>query len=150
MNIDDIRAAIRPAVLSDDFFEACRIMEKAAGIEEPFVARRFEQMASKIAMMWLVYEPADRAESLRYWLAVERMWPMLKIGKETPSTAADRRRPDHTVPCLAKPGLAGPDPALPSQAVPYPALPEPDYAGQAQMVAPLSKINAKEISQVPG
>ncbi len=35
MNIDDIRAAIRPAVLSDDFFEACRIMEKAAGIEEP-------------------------------------------------------------------------------------------------------------------
>src|SRR5258707_9656122 len=82
MNIDDIRAAIRPAVLSDDFFEACRIMEKAAGIEEPFVARRFEQMASKIAMMWLVYEPADRAESLRYWLAVERMWPMLKINSK--------------------------------------------------------------------
>jgi hypothetical protein len=83
MNIEAIRAAVRPAVKCDDFFEACRIMEKAAGIEEPFVARRFEQMASKIAMMWLVYEPADRAESLRYWLIVERMWPMLKInGKE--------------------------------------------------------------------
>jgi hypothetical protein len=82
MNIEAIRAAIRPAVLSDDFFEACGIMETAAGIEEPFVVRRFEEMSSRLAMMWLVYEIDDRAESLRYWLAVERMWPMLKINRK--------------------------------------------------------------------
>jgi hypothetical protein len=82
MNIESIRAAVRPAVKCDDFFEACRIMEKAAGIEEPFVARRFEEMSSKLAMMWLVYEIEDRAESLRFWLIVERMWPMLKINSK--------------------------------------------------------------------
>src|SRR5258706_3301347 len=92
MNIDDIRAAIRPAVLSDDFFEACRIMEKAAGIEEPFVARRFEQMASKIAMMWLVYEPADPAESLRHLLALERMWPLLEINSQEDSQGSGLTR----------------------------------------------------------
>ena len=80
MNIEAIRAAIRPAVLSDDLFEACRIMERAAGIEEPFVVRRFEDMAARIAGMWLVYEIEDRAESLRHWLIAERRWPALKIG----------------------------------------------------------------------
>jgi hypothetical protein len=80
MNIDAIRAAIRPAVLSDDLFEACRIMERAAGIEEPFVVRRFEDMAARIAGMWLVYDIEDRAENLRYWLIAERLWPALKIG----------------------------------------------------------------------
>jgi len=84
MNIEAIRAAVRPAVKCDDFFEACRIMEKAAGIEEPFVVQRFEEMAWYIAFKWAAfYEREDRAESLRYWLIVERMWPTLKInGKE--------------------------------------------------------------------
>ncbi len=57
MNIEAIRAAVRPAG---------RIMEKAAGIEEPFVVRRFEEMAWHIAFKWAAfYEPEDRAESLR-------------------------------------------------------------------------------------
>ena len=86
MNIDAIRAAIRPAILTDDLFEACRIMETAAGIEEPLLPRQFPEMASRLAIHWeLFYEPADRAESLRYWLIVERLWPMLEInGKEIP------------------------------------------------------------------
>ena len=71
MNIDAIRAAIRPAVLSEDFFESCTIMEQAAGIE-PFVARRFPEMATRLAMMWLVFEIEDRAESLRHRLIIER------------------------------------------------------------------------------
>jgi hypothetical protein len=81
MNIEAIRAAVRPAVLSDDLFEACRIMETAAGIEEPFVVRRFPEMAWHIELKWAAfYEPEDRAASLRHWLIVERMWPMLKIN----------------------------------------------------------------------
>ena len=82
-----IRAAFRPAVLSDDLFEACRIMETAAGIDEPFVVRRFEEMSSRLAMMWLVYEIEDRAESLRYWLNVERLWLTIKINSERISPA---------------------------------------------------------------
>ena len=81
-NLEAIRAAVRPAVKCDDFFEACRIMEKAAGIEEPFVARRFEEMSSRLAIMWFMYEPTDRAESLRHWLIVDRMWPTIKINSE--------------------------------------------------------------------
>ena len=54
-------------------------MEKAA-IDEHFVVRRFEEMSSRLV---LVYEVEDRAESLRYCLIVERMAPILKInGKE--------------------------------------------------------------------
>jgi hypothetical protein len=83
VNIDAIRAAIRPAIKCDDFFEACRIMEKAADIEEPFVVRRFEEMAWRLAFYWeAFYEPADRAESIKHWLIVERRWPTLKINKE--------------------------------------------------------------------
>jgi hypothetical protein len=84
MNIDAIRAAVRPAVKCDDFFEACRIMEKAAGIEEPFVVRRFEEMAWRLALYWeAFFEPEDRASSLKHWLIVEGMWPTIKInGKE--------------------------------------------------------------------
>jgi hypothetical protein len=61
-----------------------RIMETAAGIEEPLLPRLLPQMSSKLAIIWeLFYEPEDRAESLRYWLVAERLWPMLKInGKE--------------------------------------------------------------------
>jgi hypothetical protein len=83
-DLNAIRAAIRPAVLTDDLFEACRIMETAAGIEEPLLPRLLPQMSSKLAIIWeLFYEPEDRAESLRYWLVAERLWPMLKInGKE--------------------------------------------------------------------
>jgi hypothetical protein len=84
MNIDAIRAAVRPAVLSDDMFEACRIMEKAAGIDEPLVARRFEEMSCHLALYWgAFFEIADRGESLKHWLVVERLWPRIKInGKE--------------------------------------------------------------------
>jgi hypothetical protein len=71
MNLDAIRAAIRPAVLSEDFFESCAIMEQAVGIE-PFVARRFPEMAIWLAIMWQVFEIEDRAESLRHWLIIER------------------------------------------------------------------------------
>jgi len=88
MNIDAIRAAIRPAVLSDDLFEACRIMERAAGIDEPFVVRRFPEMAWHIELKWAAfYEPEDRAESLRYWLIVERLWLTIKINSERISPA---------------------------------------------------------------
>jgi hypothetical protein len=84
MNIDAIRAAVRPAVKCDDFFEACRIMEKAAGIEEPFVTRRFPEMSCHLALYWAAFfEIADRGESLKHWLIVERLWPRIKInGKE--------------------------------------------------------------------
>ena len=82
MNLAAIRAAVRPAVSSDDFFEACRIMEKAAGMEEPFVVRRFPEMASRLAVIWPVYPIEDRAESLRHWLVVDRMWPTIKINSE--------------------------------------------------------------------
>jgi hypothetical protein len=40
MNLNAIRAAVRPAVLSDDLFEACRIMEKPAGIPRRQFCRR--------------------------------------------------------------------------------------------------------------
>jgi hypothetical protein len=84
MNIEAIRAAVRPAVLSDDLFEACALMERAAGIAEgSFVAGRLPEMSWRIALEWAAfYEPADRAESLRYWLIVERLWPMLKINSK--------------------------------------------------------------------
>jgi hypothetical protein len=40
-------------------------------------------MSWRIALEWeAFYEPADRAESLRYWLIVERLWPMLKINSK--------------------------------------------------------------------
>jgi hypothetical protein len=71
------------------------------------------------------------------------------IDKEAPPTTADRRRPDHTVPCLAVPGPALPDRTMPSRTPPGQASPEPDYAGQAQMVAPLPQNNTKEISEAP-
>jgi len=82
-DLDAIRAAFRLAVQSDDLFVACALMERAVGLG-PFLPRQFPEMASRLAFHWeLFYGPADRAESLRYWLVAERLWPMLKInGKE--------------------------------------------------------------------
>lgn len=79
MNLDAIRAAVRPTVKCEDFFEACAIMEKAAGIE-PFVARRFPEMAFHLALYWgAFFEIEDRAESIRHWLIVENMWSQGRI-----------------------------------------------------------------------
>jgi hypothetical protein len=73
----------------------------------------------------------------------------LKIGKETPPTATDRRRPDHTAPCLAVPGPALPDLTMPRRTLPGQASPKPDCAGQAQMMAPPFKVNTKELQEIP-
>jgi hypothetical protein len=82
-DLNAIRAAFRAAVLSDDMAVACRIMERAAGIEEPLVVRRFPEMAWYIAFQWTTfYEPEDRAASLKHWLAAERLWPTIKIKSE--------------------------------------------------------------------
>jgi hypothetical protein len=120
MDLDAIRTAIRPAVLSDDMAEACHIMERAADLPEgSLVAGRFEQMSAKLALTWELFrEIEDRAESLRHWLIVERLWPNIKIGKETPPTTADRRRPGHTAPSQTSPVLAGPVLARPYQTTP--------------------------------
>lgn len=84
MNIDAIRAAIRPAVLSDDLFTSIAIVERAAGLPEgTFIAGRFPEMAWHLALSWAAFfEPEDRAESLRYWLIAERLWPTLKINSK--------------------------------------------------------------------
>jgi hypothetical protein len=80
MNLDAIRAAVRLAVLCDDLAVACSLVERAAGLG-PFLPRQTTEMSDRLAIHWeLFYEPADRAESLKHWLAVERMWPTLKIG----------------------------------------------------------------------
>jgi len=44
-------------------------------------------------------------------------------SKETPPTISERRRPDHTVPCLAVPGLTVPRRAMPNPTPPSPTEP---------------------------
>jgi hypothetical protein len=85
MNIDATRAAVRPAVMCDDLFTAISLMERSADLPEgSFVAGRFPEMSWRLSLSWAAFfEPADRAESLKHWLIVERRWPMLKInGRE--------------------------------------------------------------------
>jgi hypothetical protein len=83
MNLAAISNAIEPAVRSDDLFEACRIMDAAAGLTEPFVARRFERMSIHLATAWYVFDKIeDRAESLKHWLIVEQIFPTIKINSK--------------------------------------------------------------------
>jgi hypothetical protein len=89
MNLDAIRAAVRPAVTCDDLFEACRIMERAADLPEgSIVAGRFREMSWRLDLYWgAFFEPADRAESLKHWLIIERRWPSITIKTERISPA---------------------------------------------------------------
>src|SRR5258708_5223421 len=78
MNLDTVTDTdIADAAAMDDLAGACRLAERAAGIAEgSFVAGRFPEMSTGLAVVWAAfYDPVDRAESIRHWLVIERLWP---------------------------------------------------------------------------